>query len=146
MTTASSLSVSSRDKLRAFCKTWLLKVVDAWFAIQLAHYGGKYSIERMLALEEYTRETSLTRAVLINIGTPLVVVTAVLLQEVFRFRTRRLVGKPTTGSGFALGWLESKSGSRVLFKSDSGLAFLPYLLCAPFSIASLPGSDKFLLE
>ncbi|KAG6972390.1 hypothetical protein JG688_00004019 [Phytophthora aleatoria] len=41
-------------------KEFTAKFTNAWFAIQITHYGGKYSIERMLALEEYTRKVSLS--------------------------------------------------------------------------------------
>ncbi|OWY99936.1 hypothetical protein PHMEG_00028977 [Phytophthora megakarya] len=49
--------------------------------MQLSHYGGKYSIERMLSLEEYTRNTSLTRVILVSISAPLFVFLLVLCQE-----------------------------------------------------------------
>ncbi|OWZ03995.1 hypothetical protein PHMEG_00024182 [Phytophthora megakarya] len=49
--------------------------------MQLSHYGGKYSIERMLSLEEYTRNTSLTRVILVSISVPLFVFLLVLCQE-----------------------------------------------------------------
>ncbi|KAF1778406.1 hypothetical protein GQ600_4277 [Phytophthora cactorum] len=57
------------------------RVVEVWFALHLEHFGGKYSVERMLALEEYTRNTSLARVVLVTIGVPLLVIALVLCQE-----------------------------------------------------------------
>jgi hypothetical protein len=42
---------SNRTRLRL--KAWWSQIVRAWFSIQLTSYGGKYSIERMLAHGEY---------------------------------------------------------------------------------------------
>ncbi|OWZ06419.1 LOW QUALITY PROTEIN: hypothetical protein PHMEG_00021328 [Phytophthora megakarya] len=67
--------------VRGLLKTRLTKVIDLYLALHLEHYGGKYSIERMLALEEYTRNTSLERVLLVSIGVPLFVVGLVLVQE-----------------------------------------------------------------
>ncbi|KAK1943424.1 hypothetical protein P3T76_004820 [Phytophthora citrophthora] len=49
--------------------------------MQVTHYGGKYSIERMLALKEYTRTTSLGRVLLVLFISPLPVVVLLLSQE-----------------------------------------------------------------
>ncbi|POM59303.1 hypothetical protein PHPALM_31984 [Phytophthora palmivora] len=57
------------------------RIVKAWYAIQLAPYGGKYSIERMLALEEYTRKTFLFRVVLTALTPPALIIVVVLWQE-----------------------------------------------------------------
>ncbi|EGZ19508.1 hypothetical protein PHYSODRAFT_494816 [Phytophthora sojae] len=61
--------------------TWIDKWLRAWHGTQLAHFGGKYSIERMLALEEYSRSTSAIRVVLVIISLPLAVFTIVICQE-----------------------------------------------------------------
>ncbi|KAK1944230.1 hypothetical protein P3T76_004142 [Phytophthora citrophthora] len=66
-----------RNRLEAQWK----RVTDMWFGMQLSHYGGKYSIERMLALEEYTRQTTFTRLVLVSVGVPLLIVVLVVCQE-----------------------------------------------------------------
>ncbi|GMF17155.1 unnamed protein product [Phytophthora fragariaefolia] len=60
---------------------WMAKVLEVWHAVQLPHYGGKYSIERMLSLEEYTRTTSLSRVLLVIVRLPLIVLAMVLSQE-----------------------------------------------------------------
>eukprot|EP00644_Phytophthora_capsici_P004815 jgi/Phyca11/97285/e_gw1.1.1374.1 len=60
---------------------WGRLLSDTWFKMQVTHYGGKYSIERMLALEEYTRNTSLGRVLLVLFVSPLPVVVLLLGQE-----------------------------------------------------------------
>jgi hypothetical protein len=60
---------------------WRKTLSDAWFNVQITHYGGKYSIERMLALEEYTRTTSLFRVLTVILASPLPVVVLLLAQE-----------------------------------------------------------------
>eukprot|EP00644_Phytophthora_capsici_P012072 jgi/Phyca11/106464/e_gw1.12.310.1 len=72
-----SLSERIRTELSSQCK----RLIDLWFALHLEHYGGKYSVERMLALEEYTRNTSFDRVLLMTIGVPLFVITLILCQE-----------------------------------------------------------------
>ncbi|GMF17147.1 unnamed protein product [Phytophthora fragariaefolia] len=62
---------------RFLIKLWM-RFINAWYSVQLAHYGGKYSVERMLALEEYTRNTSMVRVLLVTLGAPLFVVALVL--------------------------------------------------------------------
>ncbi|KAE9237052.1 hypothetical protein PF004_g8675 [Phytophthora fragariae] len=49
---------------------WLSSVVHAWKHLQVSYYGGKYSIERLFALDEYTQNTALSRVLLVCIGTP----------------------------------------------------------------------------
>ncbi|EEY56978.1 uncharacterized protein PITG_10529 [Phytophthora infestans T30-4] len=49
--------------------------------MQLSYYGGKYSIHRVLALEEYCRSTSLSRALLVCVATPLPMVALIFGQE-----------------------------------------------------------------
>jgi len=61
--------------------TWRRRVTDAWLATQLTNYGGKYSIERMLALGEYSGKTSLLHVLLVIVGTPLPVALVVIAQE-----------------------------------------------------------------
>ncbi|EGZ18220.1 hypothetical protein PHYSODRAFT_502847 [Phytophthora sojae] len=49
--------------------------------MQLSYYGGRYSIQRVLAFDEYTKKTSLTRVVLVCFTTPLPMVALVFGQE-----------------------------------------------------------------
>eukprot|EP00644_Phytophthora_capsici_P001145 jgi/Phyca11/556294/estExt2_Genewise1Plus.C_PHYCAscaffold_860051 len=51
-----------------------------WFALQVSHRGS-YSIERLLALEEYTHNTSVARVLAVCIGTPLPMALIVAMQE-----------------------------------------------------------------
>ncbi|POM57478.1 Hypothetical protein PHPALM_38006 [Phytophthora palmivora] len=60
---------------------WGRKLLRSWFKVQVSHRGGKYSLERLLALEEYTRTTSFSRVILVCVGTPLPIMTLVILQE-----------------------------------------------------------------
>ncbi|GMF21050.1 unnamed protein product [Phytophthora lilii] len=60
---------------------WSLRLVRLWTSLQVSYHGGKYSIERVLALDKYSRTTSLFRVVVVCIGTPLPMVTLVTLQE-----------------------------------------------------------------
>ncbi|KAF1772890.1 hypothetical protein GQ600_8754 [Phytophthora cactorum] len=68
--------------------------VHSWMASPSFHATTKYlgisssqllwrenSIERALALDEYTRKSSLFRVLLVCIGTPLPMVTLIVLQE-----------------------------------------------------------------
>ncbi|KAL4092778.1 hypothetical protein PRIC1_011769 [Phytophthora ramorum] len=57
------------------------KVIRAWLATQLTNYGGKYSVERMLALDEYVRATSLRRVLLVILATPIPMALLVIAQE-----------------------------------------------------------------
>ncbi|EGZ18219.1 hypothetical protein PHYSODRAFT_332055 [Phytophthora sojae] len=54
---------------------------DMWKQRQVNYYGGKYSIQRLLALDEYTQKTSLWRVVLVCACTPLPMVSLVFIQE-----------------------------------------------------------------
>ncbi|EGZ19512.1 hypothetical protein PHYSODRAFT_373830, partial [Phytophthora sojae] len=58
------------------------RLLALWNATQLSHYGGKYSIERMLALEEYNETTSVARVVLVTVSLPLAVFVVIMCQEV----------------------------------------------------------------
>ncbi|EGZ19496.1 hypothetical protein PHYSODRAFT_373083, partial [Phytophthora sojae] len=59
----------------------MTKWFHAWHASQPSRFGGKYSIERMLALEDYNRKASVPRVVLVLIRLPLVVFFIVICQE-----------------------------------------------------------------
>ncbi|EGZ18231.1 hypothetical protein PHYSODRAFT_498473 [Phytophthora sojae] len=60
---------------------WVLKLSKAWLAVQLTTYGGKYSIERILALDKYIQQTPLYRAVLVCIAVPTTLILLVFGQE-----------------------------------------------------------------
>ncbi|OWZ20593.1 hypothetical protein PHMEG_0004972 [Phytophthora megakarya] len=60
---------------------WILDFLQTWKKLQVSCYGGKYSIHRLFALEQYTKTTSLSRILLIIVGTPMPTVVFVLIQE-----------------------------------------------------------------
>lgn len=62
-------------------RTGLARILKLWTSLQVSYHGGKYSIERVLALDQYTRTTSLARALLVCIGTPIPMVILIFLQE-----------------------------------------------------------------
>ncbi|KAG3110180.1 hypothetical protein PI125_g10246 [Phytophthora idaei] len=57
------------------------KLLRAWKRLQVSYYGGKYSIERLFALEEYARKTKLLRAICVCIGTPIPTAALAVIQE-----------------------------------------------------------------
>ncbi|KAG7383984.1 hypothetical protein PHYPSEUDO_003153 [Phytophthora pseudosyringae] len=57
------------------------KLLRLWKRMQVSYYGGKYSIHRVLALNEYTTNTSLARVLLVFVATPLPMVALVYGQE-----------------------------------------------------------------
>eukprot|EP00644_Phytophthora_capsici_P001138 jgi/Phyca11/129645/e_gw1.86.44.1 len=59
---------------------WGLRLLSGWKHLQVSYYGGKYSIHRLLALESYTRNASLSRVLFVCIGTPLPMVIFVSVQ------------------------------------------------------------------
>jgi len=80
-TTSASSSLPQPSAQRQGCYATLSSTFwRLWYAHQFSH-SGRYSIERLLALEEYTRSTSLARVLLVCIGTPLPMVAIVFLQE-----------------------------------------------------------------
>jgi hypothetical protein len=79
VSTRAAPNASDRTRLRL--KAWWGQIVRAWFSIQLTSYGGEYSIERMLALDEYTRSTPLWRVLLVIFATPVPMVLFVIAQE-----------------------------------------------------------------
>jgi hypothetical protein len=89
---------NASDRARLRLKAWWSQTVRAWFSTQLTSYGGKYSIERMLALDQYTRSTPLWRVLLVIFATP-VPMALLVIAQVFRCRIRQKAGRPTTGSG-----------------------------------------------
>jgi hypothetical protein len=72
---------NASDRTRLRLKAWWSQIVRAWLSIHLTSYGGKYSIERMLALDEYIRTTSLWRVLLVIFATPVPMALLVIAQE-----------------------------------------------------------------
>eukprot|EP00644_Phytophthora_capsici_P001148 jgi/Phyca11/129715/e_gw1.86.136.1 len=70
----------SRSTIASTTRSLRSNLKRAWLSTQVSH-RGKYSIERFLALEEYTRTTSLVHVLFVCIGTPLPLVIVVVLQE-----------------------------------------------------------------
>ncbi|RAW34414.1 hypothetical protein PC110_g9272 [Phytophthora cactorum] len=62
-------------------KSLITKLLRVWQHMQLSYYGGKYSIHRVLALDEYCRNTSLSRVLLVCLATPLPMVALIFGQE-----------------------------------------------------------------
>ncbi|GMF42074.1 unnamed protein product [Phytophthora lilii] len=60
----------------------LLTPLRAWKRLQVSYYGGKYSIERVLALETYTKTASLVRVLVVIMGTPVPMIALVVAQEI----------------------------------------------------------------
>ncbi|KAI9980856.1 hypothetical protein PInf_010189 [Phytophthora infestans] len=56
-------------------------LLRAWKQLQVSYYGGKYSIERLFALEEYSKKTPSSRAIAVCLATPFPTVVVVLIQE-----------------------------------------------------------------
>jgi hypothetical protein len=61
-------------------RPWVMELKRIWFAMQISQ-RGKYSVERMIALEEYTRTASVLRVSMVCICTPLPMIALVLLVE-----------------------------------------------------------------
>ncbi|EGZ18217.1 hypothetical protein PHYSODRAFT_502813 [Phytophthora sojae] len=55
--------------------------VRAWQQLQVSYYGGKYSLHRAFALRAYSQKTSLSRALLVVLGTPFPTVVFVIVEE-----------------------------------------------------------------
>lgn len=69
--------------------TWSSKFLRAWKRLQVSCYGGKYSIQRMLALENYTKNTPLLRVFCVGIATPLPMIALVYVQELVPLQSPR---------------------------------------------------------
>ncbi|GMF33371.1 unnamed protein product [Phytophthora fragariaefolia] len=82
---ASEVLVGSSLPPRAERRVWNWKTASdklqrAWLGTQLSH-RGKYSIERLIALDEYVRSTTWPRVLLLCLTTPIPTVVLVLSQE-----------------------------------------------------------------
>ncbi|KAE9042057.1 hypothetical protein PR001_g3903 [Phytophthora rubi] len=75
--TDSALQVARRNRWAI----WGFRLARAWRRMQVSYYGGKYSIQRVLALEEYTNKTSLARVIFVCACSPLPMMALVFGQE-----------------------------------------------------------------
>jgi len=78
-----------------------MRSLRLWRRMQVSYYGGKYSIHRVLALDEYTRNTSLLRVLLVLYATPLPMVLLVFGQELIRLQEVNEGWSATSDCGFA---------------------------------------------
>ncbi|KAK1942792.1 hypothetical protein P3T76_005429 [Phytophthora citrophthora] len=62
-------------------EVWSRKLLRTWQQMQVSYYGGKYSIHRVLAFEEYVNNTSPSRVAMVCTWTPLPMVVLVFGQE-----------------------------------------------------------------
>lgn len=70
LTSATNWHISTK-RGHALLKVQGKRLVDAWYSLQLTHYGGRYSTERMLPSRNIlycNRTTSLIRVALVSIG------------------------------------------------------------------------------
>lgn len=62
-------------------RIWSLKLHHVWRAANISNRGAQYSVERLLALDEYTRNTSLSRVVFVILGSFLPAEILIICQE-----------------------------------------------------------------
>ncbi|EGZ19511.1 hypothetical protein PHYSODRAFT_496304, partial [Phytophthora sojae] len=93
--------------------SWL-KLSDAIYKLQLAHYGGKYSIERMLAFEEYSRNTTFFHVVLVVMSPPIFTAAVLLCQEVVPLQDPTEGGLANWGFWVRAGVLGIANGHEVI--------------------------------
>ncbi|GMF27489.1 unnamed protein product [Phytophthora fragariaefolia] len=74
-------TLQSFIEMGAMLVLWGAKLLGIWKGVQVSYHGGKYSIQRLLALDAYTKNTSLLSAFLLCIGTPFPMAVVVILQE-----------------------------------------------------------------
>ncbi|KAL7687839.1 hypothetical protein Plhal304r1_c021g0075401 [Plasmopara halstedii] len=80
LVSASGIDAAYRYRKRKKCPT-TSQCLLFWRRMQLSYYGGKYSFHRMLALDEYCKNTPLYRVLFICLVTPLSMVALVFGQE-----------------------------------------------------------------
>ncbi|GMF26375.1 unnamed protein product [Phytophthora lilii] len=73
--------MKSSTRMQKLSMPWWIKLSDALYKMQLPHYGGKYSMERMLALEEYAHNTSLLRVLLVIISPAAFTAAVLIIQD-----------------------------------------------------------------
>ncbi|KAF1776524.1 hypothetical protein GQ600_19677 [Phytophthora cactorum] len=54
--------------MQATLLSWALALLHSWQRLQVTYYGGKYSMQRVLALEAYTTTTSVSCVVVVCVG------------------------------------------------------------------------------
>ncbi|KAG6969450.1 hypothetical protein JG687_00003187 [Phytophthora cactorum] len=100
-------------------------MLQSWKRLQVTYHGGKYSIQRLLALEAYTRSASSSRVLLLCIATPLPMATLVILQELIPLQDPKDGWKANYGF-----WLRDAITAFVVNLTNLGQA--------PFFITDLP--------
>ncbi|KAE8893185.1 hypothetical protein PF010_g7949 [Phytophthora fragariae] len=125
--------LTRRERVGSRVRSWATTVLRFWFSLQITQFGGQYSIERLLAPEEYTRKTSLSRVLLVLVVSPLPTLTIALCQSPFHCKVRPKGGRlssrgsfsasasRSTSSTFSTGW-NSRGARRRCFVSTWGLA------------------------
>ncbi|KAE9044112.1 hypothetical protein PR002_g2982 [Phytophthora rubi] len=91
--------LTRRERVGSRVRSWATTVLRFWFSLQITQFGGQYSIERLLAPEEYTRKTSLSRVLLVLVVSPLPTLTIALCQESIPLQS------PTEGWKAELAWV-----------------------------------------
>ncbi|KAG2808797.1 hypothetical protein PC129_g15239 [Phytophthora cactorum] len=101
------------------------RMLQSWKRLQVTYHGGKYSIQRLLALEAYTRSALSSRVLLLCIATPLPMATLVILQELIPLQDPKDGWKANYGF-----WLRDAITAFVVNLTNLGQA--------PFFITDLP--------
>jgi len=114
-------------------KGWWTKVYDMFFDLQLIHMGATYSIERMLALDEYTRSASVARVLFVTIGLPLFMVALILCQEIVPLQEPAAGWKANYGFWIRMGALGVAIAHLVASKIEPWLQ-VPALVEAGYGI------------
>ncbi|KAG7392358.1 hypothetical protein PHYPSEUDO_000766 [Phytophthora pseudosyringae] len=115
------------------------KVANAWLKLQVGHRGGKYSIERLLALEEYTRTVSTFRVVLVCLGTPVLMMTLVISQELVPLKEPSAGWKANYGFWVRLAFLGGVIAHTAAVQAHFLVDRVKLTRCQRMSIASLVG-------
>ncbi|KAK1942793.1 hypothetical protein P3T76_005430 [Phytophthora citrophthora] len=122
---------------------WSLRLLSGWKRLQVSYYGGKYSIHRLLALEDYTRNASLYRVLFVCIGTPLPMVIFVSAQALVPLQ------EPSEGWKANFGfWIRSAILSFVVAHTLTNQAtyFIDSLEISPVRLVLLSCSSSILFS
>ncbi|KAE9219259.1 hypothetical protein PF005_g7944 [Phytophthora fragariae] len=93
--------LTRRERVGSRVRSWATTVLRFWFSLQITQFGGQYSIERLLAPEEYTRKTSLSRVLLVLVVSPLPTLTIALCQSPFHCKVRPKGGRLSSRGSFS---------------------------------------------
>ncbi|RLN91608.1 hypothetical protein BBJ28_00010019 [Nothophytophthora sp. Chile5] len=74
-------STAIKPTKSSWISAWVGEVWCVWSKLHVSYRGGRYSIERLLALDEYVQNTSLVRVLLVCLATPLPMAAIVISQE-----------------------------------------------------------------